>query len=475
MKIMNAPWWARLQMMLYYCGVVICDPVFQHSEMQKIIQSKEKFDVFIVEIFSTECFLGIAHTLDIPVVVGMISSVAVPWSNDIMRNPEIPSYIPNYLSGLTDKMNFFQRIQNTWHFLYTKTFYRYFSDKPSYKIAKKYLSDNLPDFDWLRSKISLILANGHLTISPPRALAPGFKDVGGIHIPLSGPPPLPKDLQNYLDNQREDGVIYFSLGSQLDGTTMPEQVLVAFYRAFEQLPQQILWKCTEEKMPTLPRNVKCIEWAPQLSILCHPNVRMFITHGGLLGTQEAVYCGVPMLGIPLFGDQHSNVAYSVKKGLALELDYYGLSYETISSALNEMLKNKSYGEVAQRASLQFRDRPIPPVEEGVYWIEYLIRHGPDSLKIEAANLTWYQYLLLDIVCVITADDCSYVWQVPAQNRCEWVKTIHDCNTDSVFQYTELLFCTFNSDNKLLFSVGLMPMVLWLLYMFLMLGTTADNL
>ena len=72
----------------------------------------------------------------------------------------------------------------------------------------------------------------------------------------------------------------------------------------------------------------------------HPNVRLFITHGGLLGTQEAVYCGVPILGIPLFGDQHLNMAYFVKKGLALKLDYRQLSYALVSNALSELLVNK---------------------------------------------------------------------------------------------------------------------------------------
>ncbi|CAK9795763.1 UDP-glycosyltransferase UGT5 [Anthophora quadrimaculata] len=48
-------------------------------------------------------------------------------------------------------------------------------------------------------------------------------------------------------------------------------------------------------MPKLLKNVKCIEWTNHLSILCHQHVRLFITHGGFLGTQEAVYCGVPIL------------------------------------------------------------------------------------------------------------------------------------------------------------------------------------
>ncbi|XP_076296635.1 UDP-glucosyltransferase 2 [Lasioglossum baleicum] len=388
-----------MKQFLYHCGHYQCEPILLHPEMQRIIKSKEKFDVYMVEVFGSECFLGIGHVLDIPVTVAMISSTALPWSNDMISNPDNPSYIPNIFGRFSDRMNLYERIQNLWHLLYTKYCYRYYSDSPNYRVAKKYLGDDLPDFDSLRSRVSMVLTNGHPVVSPPRAQTPAFKELGGIHIPPSGPSPLPKDLKDYLDGQGKDGVIYFSLGSQLNSSTMSEQAFAAFYKAFEQLPQQILWKCTKEKMPKLPRNVKCIEWAPQLSILCHPNVRLFITHVGLLGSQEAVYCGVPILGMPLFGDQHSNMAYFVKKGLGLELNYGELSYEAVLAALNELLTNKSYKEATQKASMQFKDRPIPPAEEGAYWVEYLIRHGPDSLKTEAVNLSWYQYLLLDVIAI----------------------------------------------------------------------------
>lgn len=35
----------------------------------------------------------------------------------------------------------------------------------------------------------------------------------------------------------------------------------------------------------------------------HENTKLFITHGGLLSTQEAIYNAVPMLGIPVLVDQ----------------------------------------------------------------------------------------------------------------------------------------------------------------------------
>jgi len=133
--------------------------------------------------------------------------------------------------------------------------------------------------------MSLILTNGHPAISTPRPLAPRFKEIGGIHIPISGPKPLPMDLRDYLDSHGRDGVIYFSLGSQIDPSTIPSQVFAALYRAFEQVPQQILWNCVEGRIPPLPRNVKCIEWAPQLSILC--TYYPFCFRAGLNAPKEA--------------------------------------------------------------------------------------------------------------------------------------------------------------------------------------------
>ncbi|XP_025987669.2 UDP-glucosyltransferase 2 [Solenopsis invicta] len=110
--------------------------------------------------------------------------------------------------------------------------------------------------------------NGHPAVSLARPLVPRVKEIGGIHIPISGPKPLLVDLQDYLNSQSRSGVIYFSLGSQIDTSTIPSQVFAALYRAFEQVPQQILWTCAKERMPPLPRNVKCIGWAPLLSVLC---------------------------------------------------------------------------------------------------------------------------------------------------------------------------------------------------------------
>jgi glucuronosyltransferase len=60
-----------------------------------------------------------------------------------------------------------------------------------------------------------------------------------------------------------------------------------------------------------------------------------------------------------------------------------------------------YRENAQRLSRIYRDQPLTPLEQAVYWTEYVIRHkGAPHLRSAALDLAWYQYFLLDVIAVI---------------------------------------------------------------------------
>jgi glucuronosyltransferase len=58
-----------------------------------------------------------------------------------------------------------------------------------------------------------------------------------------------------------------------------------------------------------------------------------------MGTTEAVYSGVPMVGIPLFGDQFHNVRCYVSQGIAVTLNYHTISKSSVLSSLKEVLEN----------------------------------------------------------------------------------------------------------------------------------------
>ena len=64
-----------------------------------------------------------------------------------------------------------------------------------------------------------------------------------------------------------------------------------------------------------------------------------ISHGGLLGVQEAIYHKVPLLGLPFGNDQHNNMARSSNEGYAIKLDWDKITEEKLSEAINSLIND----------------------------------------------------------------------------------------------------------------------------------------
>lgn len=69
----------------------------------------------------------------------------------------------------------------------------------------------------------------------------------------------------------------------------------------------------------------------------HPKTIAFISHGGLLGTTEALHAGVPMLFLPVFGDQFVNAAAGEESGLGARIPYREINKEKLQNGLMKIL------------------------------------------------------------------------------------------------------------------------------------------
>lgn len=70
----------------------------------------------------------------------------------------------------------------------------------------------------------------------------------------------------------------------------------------------------------------------------HPKVRVFMSHGGLLGSSEQAYCGVPSVVTPMYGDQFLNAAAIENRGMGVILPFTEMTTENIVKALKRVLE-----------------------------------------------------------------------------------------------------------------------------------------
>ena len=132
------------------------------------------------------------------------------------------------------------------------------------------------------------------------------------------------------------------MGSAAPGSSMPEEHRQKLVIAFRQLSDyQVLWKWETEEMEDLPPNVKLSKWLPQQDILGHSGCRLFISHGGLLSTQEAIYHSVPVLGMPIAADQMLNIKNTERSGAGLSLPWDELTPGLAVEKIRQLIETKT--------------------------------------------------------------------------------------------------------------------------------------
>ncbi|XP_030310334.1 UDP-glucuronosyltransferase 1-1 isoform X4 [Calypte anna] len=312
------------------------------------------------------------------------------------RCPSPPSYVPRMLTDLSDHMNFLQRVKNLL-FDFLNVFLCDFVFQPYAKLASEFLQRDVTAPDLL-SQASIWLLRLDFVLDYPRPLMPNMIFIGGVNCVAKK---LPQEFEEIVNASGEHGIVVFSLGSMVSDIPIKQAREIA--DALATIPQTVLWRYTGKAPPNLPKNVKLVKWLPQNDLLAHPKTRAFITHGGSHGVYEGICNAVPMVLMPLFGDQMDNAKRVESRGAGLTLNILEMTSKDLSTALKAVINDKKYKENIQRLSDLHLDRPIHPLDLSVYWVEFVMRHkGAPHLRPAAHDLNWIQYHSLDVIAFLLA-------------------------------------------------------------------------
>uniref|UniRef100_A0A914UIJ9 glucuronosyltransferase n=1 Tax=Plectus sambesii TaxID=2011161 RepID=A0A914UIJ9_9BILA len=349
---------------------MICEGQVSNKAIMKTLR-EHHFDVAIAEFFD-HCPFGIFKLLGIPanIVASAVSMSEV--TGDLFGVPLPLSYVPSLFGSSTDEMSYQERAMNIMMSGIWRGIVNGLLDREN-DIFRRYYGSDFPALDDLAKKTALAFINADEFFELPRPITHRIVYVGGIGIPEA------KNLSNEVTKiveASDKGVILLSFGSVANSTLLPMEKKLAILRTMANFPKYtFIWKYEQpendiELFKNYP-NVYPMKWLPQVDLLNHPKVKVFITHGGLNSVTEAITSGTPTVAIPLFADQEHNVAVAVKRGVSAFVSKRNLNTESLTAALQEVLQNEKHELNAKRLAQMIAKKPIKPKDLIVKWTEFV--------------------------------------------------------------------------------------------------------
>ncbi|XP_068506452.1 UDP-glucuronosyltransferase 2B1-like isoform X1 [Syngnathus scovelli] len=368
--------------------------IFENKTMVESLRSA-KYDLVLTDP-AVPCGVILAHFLKLPLVLN------VRWTSHgeghLAIAPSPLSYVPLTGTQFSDKMSFFERVVNNLLFIFAEYQYSKYIQLHYDGVVQKYLS---PDADYrsLFQAADLWLMRVDFVFEFPRPTMPNVIYMGGFQCKPAKP--LPDHLEEFVQSSGEHGFVIMSLGTLIG--ELPNDLADEIAAAFAKLPQKVIWRYKGAKPSTLGNNTLLVDWMPQNDLLGHPKMKLFVAHGGTNGVQEAIYHGVPILGLPLIFDQRDNLLRIVMRKAGKVLDIVTLDHDIFYQGIQEILSDPSYRNNMQRLSRLHKDQPIPPLDSALFWIEFVMRHkGAAHLRTESYQMPWYVYHSVDVLLFLSA-------------------------------------------------------------------------
>ena len=382
MRMETHEWYIRMKHTMQDCTSMMLDEAFI-SKVTAINVDIVLYDGFVL----SPCNVILANFLSVPAV--FVTSMIMTWDAMVPVNPAVT---PAMISRYSDRMTFSQRLVNVAIYLVGRV---YRVSEQNTTLLKRFA----PEVNsWLelqqRSTLLYIVTRDYLLEWPEPQMPNVIYTPGITTHPAGG---LPQQLKELMD-AATDGAIILSFGSST--FQFPAEINNKFLVAFSKLKQTIIYQFGGRNtgLPSnVSKNVHLLPWLPQNDLLGHPNTLLFITHCGNNGQYESLYHGVPMIGFPMFAEQHHNAFRMVEHGYGIEMDFLTFTADELVNNIYKVLDEKSFKMATQKSSGILKSRPMTAQDTAAYWVEHVLKYGGEHLRTGAMDMPLYQFLMLDIL------------------------------------------------------------------------------
>ncbi|MFQ3612564.1 MAG: glycosyltransferase [Cyanobacteriota bacterium] len=190
-----------------------------------------------------------------------------------------------------------------------------------------------------------VIVNGAFGLEYPRPLPANIKMLGPM-LPSSSSHLSPEDKQWLA---RDLPVVYVNLGTiTMASSDLIQRMFESFIKVIK-IPMKVWWILHPDLrhlLPdSLPAHLRIQPWGPPpLSVLQHPNVRVFVSHCGINSVQESIAAGTPIVGIPMFADQWDMALRVQDAGVGLILNKHSFSSEALQVAIERVLNEPTFSQ-----------------------------------------------------------------------------------------------------------------------------------
>ncbi|EGT50923.1 hypothetical protein CAEBREN_31515 [Caenorhabditis brenneri] len=199
------------------------------------------------------------------------------------------------------------------------------------------------------------------------------------------------------DRVHNEKFILVTFGSVAQVDKVHYELLKSLLETFSRQPEIIIWQSNLSADDiqrihnlTVPPNVMVSSWVPIKELLAHDNIEYLICHGGINTVNELGLFGVPVLGVPLQGDQASNLARVVDLGAAELMTIIELNDGKLDEMMEKMRLNLArYWSRSEKLAKMLAQHREFHTGYQKFWLNWVARHGK---QIENKRFVRYEYL-----------------------------------------------------------------------------------